>query len=171
METAQARLHRIHDFVQVSEHLVPDVVLADVFPDVLRRIGFGTVGRQRNERHIGRDDEVVGFVPPGSIQEHEAVFVGKLGSGMGEKQSHQLCVDPGQDQGGHLPVLRAHGDEGVNVLADDLATDGGSQGQRSPAASTITDSPEAALVLKQEAQAGAWRELIGYGFDRFREFF
>jgi hypothetical protein len=78
VETAEACFNEVHHPVQVREHLVPDVVLADVFPDMLGWVQLRAVGWQRYQGHVGWDHEVVGFVPSGAIEQHDAVFTGEL---------------------------------------------------------------------------------------------
>jgi hypothetical protein len=78
VETAEACFNEVHHPVQVREHLVPDVVLADVFPDMLGWVQLRAIGWQRYQGHVGWDHEVVGFVPSGAIEQHDAVFTGEL---------------------------------------------------------------------------------------------
>ena len=171
MKAMEAGLHGVHHPVQIREYLVPHIILADVVPDVLGGIQVGTVGRQRYQGHVGRNDEFVRLVPTCAIQEHHAVFAWKLCGGLSQKQGHQLGIDPGEDQGNHLPVLRAHRNVGVDVFADDLASDGRSKWERGPAAPPIADPPETAFVLEQDPKGFSLRKAAGYGFERFQEFF
>src|ERR1017187_4594210 len=113
----------------------------------------------------------MGLVPTGSMQKHDAVFVGKLRRGLGQKDTHQAGIDPRQNHRRHLPVGRADGHVGVDIFADQLTANGGSQRQRSPTASRIADAPKTSLVLKQYAHPSARRKALGYGVERSREFF
>lgn len=97
MESVKADLHHIHDLIEVGEHLVAYIVLADVFPDVFGRIQIRAVGWERNQRHIGRDDKVVRLMPTRAIEEHHAMFSGKLGSCVRQEHRHHLGVHERQD--------------------------------------------------------------------------
>src|ERR1039458_8241924 len=89
----------------------------------------------------------MGLVPTGSVQKHDAVFVGKLRRGLGQKDTYQADIDPRQNHRRYLPVGETHGNVCVDIFADQLAANGGPQGQRRPTASRVADASETSLVL------------------------
>ena len=78
MQVVQACLYDIHNLVQVVEDLIACAVLADVFPDMFGRVQVRRVGRQWKQSHVGWNNQFMGLVPPGAVQQHHAVFAGKL---------------------------------------------------------------------------------------------
>ena len=52
------------------EDTVGEIGLAQVLPNILDRVEFGTVGRQRHEHDIFRDLQCFRAMPPRLIQQH-----------------------------------------------------------------------------------------------------
>jgi len=53
MQVVQACLHGIHHLVQIGEHQVAHVILADIVPHMLGWVQLRTIGRQGDQSHVG----------------------------------------------------------------------------------------------------------------------
>lgn len=111
------------------------------------------------------------FMPTRAIEEHHTMLSWELGGGVCQEHRHHFGVYPGQDHGSHLPIVWTHRHIGIHILADDLAADGRPQWERCPAASSIADPAKPPFVLEQDAQGCPRRKVVGYGLERFWEFF
>jgi len=104
----------VDDVVVGREHAVRQPVVAQELPDILDRVQFRTLRRQRHERDVGRHDELVGHVPTGLVDEKERVRAG------GHRQPdlcqvpvHRVDVAMGQHEGRALAELRTDRAEDV----------------------------------------------------------
>ena len=97
MEVMEACAELVDDGVQRREDVVADVILAQVFPEVLDRVQLGAVGWQGQQVQRGRDAQGRRSVPSGSIQQHQAMFFGELRGRVGQEQRHGFGVHPRQD--------------------------------------------------------------------------
>ena len=97
----------IDDVVVGFEHAVGEPIVAQELPDVLGRIEFRAFGRQRHDRDVGGNVELVGHMPAGLIeQQHGMRAGGDVFGDFGEMQVHRIGVALGQDEGRALAVLR-----------------------------------------------------------------
>ena len=97
VEVMEACAELVDDGVQRPKDVVADVILAQVFPEMLDRVQLWTVGWQGQQVHRGRDAQGQRSVPSGSIQQHEAMLFGELRGRVGQEQRHGFGVYPGQD--------------------------------------------------------------------------
>jgi hypothetical protein len=77
----EAGAEMIDDRVQRPKDFVADVVFPQVIPEVLDRIKFRAVGRERQQVDCVGNLQGRGGVPTGAIQQHQAMLVGKAGGG------------------------------------------------------------------------------------------
>jgi hypothetical protein len=68
----------VDDVLAGSEHAVGEPVVAHELPDVLGGVEFGGFRRQEDDRDIGRDGELVGYVPTRLIDERAGVGAVRL---------------------------------------------------------------------------------------------
>ena len=93
----------IDDVVVAFEDPVREPVVAHILPNVLDRIEFWRLGRQRDQRHVFRHVQLRGDVPTGLI--HEQHGVGSwldVERDLLEMQFHALGVAEWQDETGRL---------------------------------------------------------------------
>ena len=69
----------VDDILVGGEHAVRQPVVAQDLLHGLDRVQLRGAGRQRQQRDVGGDDEIVGFVPAGVIQHQHGV--GATGDG------------------------------------------------------------------------------------------
>lgn len=73
--------------------------LLEIEPDALHRVQFGRVGRQWDQRYVGRNCKRVRAMPACPIERHHRMFV--IGDGFGkvvEKDLHRRCIGIGHHQ-------------------------------------------------------------------------
>jgi len=98
----------VEDVAIGSEDAVGEPGLADELPDILDRVGFGALGRQRKERDVRRHDELVGQVPSGLVEEENGVSPWRhRRRDLGQMQGHRGDIATRQDKGGALAGLGA----------------------------------------------------------------
>ena len=88
--------------------------MLEELPEVLDRVEFRAVGRQRQEREAIRDQQGVGAVPAGLIEDDDGMGIGRdVGRDLGEVQVHGRGIDVREDQSGGLLGRRADGGEDI----------------------------------------------------------
>ena len=111
-------------------------------------------------------------MPPRTIEDHQDLVVGILGSDLREKDTHGVGIDLVGDQRGELSVVWRDGGEGIEVFSDMLGIDDRADGSRRPAAARIVDATKASFVLEEEPQRAPQQiSAFGLGVDVFRKFF
>jgi len=104
----------VDDVVVGFEDAVGEPVLPDVLPNILYRIEFWALGRQRHEGDVARHGELRRQVPSGLIEQEDGMGAGHDGPGnLFQVERHGRGVAPWQDQPGSHPALRADGAEDV----------------------------------------------------------
>lgn len=63
----------VEDVVVGFEDPIGQPVVAHELPDVLDRVELGTFRRKRQDGDVGRDDQVVGEMPPCLIHDEQSV--------------------------------------------------------------------------------------------------
>lgn len=138
-----------------------ELVLAQIFPDVLDRIELWRIGRQVQKGDVVGDAEVVGDVPAGAVENEDGVRSRRdLAADLGQMQGERFGVGPGQDQRRGGGARRADRAEDVSPFVTPVAraarsasTPGPYPGQRSLLA-------DAGFVLEPDldrlAARGGW---------------
>lgn len=104
----------IDDVVIGFENAVGQPVLAQKLPDVFGRIQLWTFRRQRNERDVGRHDQLVGHVPAGAVDDESGVGPWRDSSAdFDEEQIHRVGVAGRENKRRALAVLWTDGAEYV----------------------------------------------------------
>ena len=104
----------IDEIVGVEKDAVGQPVVAHELPDVLLRVEFGALWRQRHDGDVGGNDELRGEMPAGLIeQQRRMASGGDIGRDCGEVQVHRRRIAPGQDQPDSLALFGADGAENV----------------------------------------------------------
>ena len=96
------------------EDAVGEPVVAHELPDILDGVQLRALGRQGYEGDVGRDDEVVGHVPSGLIEEKNSMPARcDFGGNLGQMQVHRLGVAGRQDEGCSFSFRGTDGPEDV----------------------------------------------------------
>jgi len=104
----------VEDVVVGLEDAVRQPVVAHELPNVLGWIQLGTFGRQRQEGDIGRDDQLLGRMPAGLVEQENRTFAGSDSLvDLLQMQVHRPRVAHGKDEAGALAVVRADRAEDV----------------------------------------------------------
>lgn len=140
----------VEELVVVLVGPVGPAVAAKVVPEVLDAVEFRGVRRQRNERDVGRDVQVVGSVKAGSIPDHRGLHVGGECAG----ELIQELVDDRRVQAGcedrlGLAGLRAGGTDHPEIFVLGLSHRRRSRATLGPHTSQRPLLTESALILKE----------------------
>ena len=99
------------------KHPVGEISLAQVLPDVLRRVEFRTGWRQLHHGEVFRDLEFACGVPPGLIENDHGVCAGRHGTAdLYEVFAHGRRVGIRHDDGGAGVTAWADGAEQIGVF-------------------------------------------------------
>lgn len=159
------------DGIEGGQHVIAEVVLAQVFPHVLDRIEFRTVRREEHETQVLRHAQRLRVMPPGAIQQHDVEAVGELLACRAQKDGHRWVIHPRQRQGAEPAIEGADGHDAVEVLAHDLGTHDRAVGVGCTAPPRVADASEARFVLKQQPPRTVPGPILQRFFEGFREFF
>jgi hypothetical protein len=104
----------VDDVVVGSEDAIGEPVFAHELPDIFDRIEFGRFRRQRHQRDVFRDVELIGEMPTGLIEQQDGMGAWCHGSGdLIKMQRHGGDVAAGQDQTGRGSPRRTDGAEDI----------------------------------------------------------
>src|SRR5215213_4710815 len=159
----------VDDVAVVAEHAVRQPVVAHELPDVLHHVQFGALGRQRQQRDVGRYLHLAREVPTGLVEQQDGVPAGidHVGDFL-QVQAHRGAVAEGQNQRRALALTRTDGTEDVGGRGALVLRRGRAAAAPCPAARDLvllTDSglvgePDlygvavSALVLRDACQRG-----------------
>jgi len=106
---------------------VGEVPLTQIEPDPFHRVQFRGVGWQPQERDVLWDGKIEAGVPPGSVEHHDGVLIGREpGAERGEEQRHSGGADLRQHEADIPARGGLHGsedvDRGVSVVDDPART-------------------------------------------------
>jgi hypothetical protein len=100
----------IDDVVIGFEDPVGEPVGADELPEVLDRVELRAPWRQGQERDVVGDQQLVGHVPAGLVEQEDGMSPGGDGLGdLDQMEAHALGGAAGQDQAGAFALFRADG--------------------------------------------------------------
>ena len=89
------------DCVVVVVEAVGEFVLAQILPDVLDRVEFGSVGGQEQKRDVARDFELITGVPPGPVENDDGMSIrGDLIGDLSKMGIECNAVGVGHDESG-----------------------------------------------------------------------
>lgn len=75
-QVVQAGRESALDRIEIGEDVIGEAVFSNRLPQVLSRVQLGTVGRQEDQPHVVRYDQLTGQMPAGLVHDHEDEFVG-----------------------------------------------------------------------------------------------
>lgn len=102
------------DIVIGFEDAVGEPVFAHEEPEVLNRIELGRLGRQWQDRDVGRHDKVVRHVPPRLVHDEDGMrIIGHVSGDFSQVLGHGVGITPGHDQRSRLSELGADGTEDI----------------------------------------------------------
>jgi len=132
-------------------------VLPEELPDVLCRVEFRRVGRQRQERDVFRDCETLaGLVPSSAVENDDGVSaLGDAFADFGEMQGHGFGVDLGQHQGSPGAALRTNGAEEIGRAMPGIAGCGGPRATPCPKAGERSLLADPGFVLPPDLEGFA----------------
>ena len=104
----------IEDRVVVRVNTMREVALSQVEPDALDRVQFRCIGRQAEQRHVGRHHKIMAGVPACTVQHHQSVFVGRqTGCELPQERVHRGDRDARQEQAEVPPCQGFDGGKGI----------------------------------------------------------
>src|SRR6266851_4466132 len=107
----------VEDGGVIREHAVAEIGLAQILPDVLGRVEFGTSGRQRNKGEVAGWVELARGVPSGLVEDEQRM--GPRRDGAADRLEmclHGLGVGVRHDKGNSGIAARTDGAEYIGVL-------------------------------------------------------
>src|SRR5216684_359395 len=162
----------VEDVVVGAEDAVGEPVVADVLPDVLDRVEFGRLGRQRQQGDVGGDVELVGEVPAGLIEQQHGVGARCDGArDFGQMQRHRGGVAARQDEAGGSPLGRANGAEDVGRAGALIVRRRGPGAAPRPSPGDLVLLADPSLVLKPDFYRLARRVALGDLIEALGEVF
>lgn len=161
----------IDNRVVVGEQLQAQKSLSQIQPDPFDRIEFRAIGRQSGQGDVVGDDEFLGAVPAGLIQDHDDVDI--VGHGLGEafeKNRHGRGVGLGQDQTEGVAGFGRHGAEDVGRGKAPITQACGALAFGPPAMTKAAFLADPRFILKVEADRLAGMSPAGR-LERLQEAF
>ena len=148
-------------------------VVADELPDILDRVQFGTFGRQRHQRDIGRHHEAIRQVPPGLVEQQHGVRPGRhRARHLGQVQVHRCGVAAGQDEPRGLALPGADGAKDIGRGGTLVLRRRRSGTAPSPAPGDLVLLADTCFVGKPDLYRGQFDALLlGNFVQEGREFF
>ena len=142
--------------------------LLEIKPDALDRIQFGRVGRQRNERDVGRNCKRVRAMPARLIEHHHGMLIlsKRLGKAV-EEGLHRRRIDIRHRQRKSIVRAWLHGCEDVGEGEAPIAEPRRTLAALPPDMTNATLLTDARLVLEEEAKAFAFM-MSADGFQQRR---
>src|SRR5216683_3065731 len=105
---------------------VGEEVSAQFVPQLLDRVEFGTVGRQKQQRDVGRHGEPRAGMPAGAVEDQHGMRSGAdAAADLDEMLVHRDGIDHRHDDRGAGVARRAHRAEQVGVAEPQIARRGG----------------------------------------------
>jgi hypothetical protein len=141
----------VDDVVVGLEDAVREPVVAHELPDILDRIEFGRLRRQRHNGDVGGHDQFRRQMPSGLVGEKDGVGSRCDPDGdLGEMQVHRLGVASRQDQGRALALLWADRTEDVGGGCALVMGCAGASAALGPASGDLVLLADARLVLEPD---------------------
>ena len=146
---------------------------AQVLPDVLDRVQFGRVGRQRQERDVVGGTRARRCVPAGAVEQEDGMGAGGDGRPISARcRSIASAVGLGQHQGGADAARRADGAEQVGPVVAAVARRARARAAAGPEPGDGALLADPGFVLEPDLErlaVGGWRG--GPAITRRRSFF
>ena len=149
----RSRPFSIDDGVVVVEDAEREIVLAQVFPDVLGRVQLGRIGRQADGSDVLWQLELIGGVPAGAVEDERGMGAGgDAAADLLEMQVHRLGVGIGHHQGGAGGPLGADGGEDVGPFVAAVARAWRARAEAGPDTGQRALLADPGLVLEPDLQ-------------------
>ena len=135
---------------------VPDqgaeLVVSQIFPDVLHRVQFRRVGRQGQQRDVvGHAQSAAGLVPAGAVAEQDGMGARRdLGADLFQMLTHCFGVDGRHDDRGADGAVRADGAEQVGGVMAVVAHHQRARADRRPDIGVCSLLPDPGFVLEPD---------------------
>ncbi len=114
-----------NDIIIGFEDTVRQPVLAHEVPKVFDWVKLRRLRRQRQDRDVGGNGEIVGHVPAGLVHDEDGMrVIGHVPGDFGQVLRHSVGITPRHDQCGRLAQLGADGTEDIG-RAGSLVVRGG----------------------------------------------
>lgn len=154
----------LDDGVLVIEDADREPVGSQVLPDVLDRVQFRAIGRERDEGDVVGNDQRVSAVPAGSVEHQHGLGAQRNGSGyLGKMGVHRGGVGEGHDEARRRAALRADRTKYVGPLVAGVARRPRPGSAFCPDAGERALLADARLVLEPDFQRLATRGLWDRG--------
>ena len=149
----------VDDVVVGGKDPVRQPVFAHELPDVLDRVEFGALGRQRDDADVVGDLELASGVPSGLIHQDDCMSARRDGKRyLGKVQRHGFGVAEGQDQSGALAAFRADCAEDIGRFCPLILWRRRPGTASCPAPRDLVLLADAGLVLEPDLYGSALRE-------------
>jgi hypothetical protein len=162
----------VEDVLVGLEDAVRQPVVADELPDVLGRIELGRFRRQRHQRDVVGDRELVGEMPAGLIEEQHGMGAGfdRLRD-FRQVQCHSSGIAARQDQTGGGAAGRADRAEDIGRAGALVMRRHGAAAAPCPAPGDLVLLADAGFILEPQlyrlARSGALGDLVQAGKEVF----
>jgi hypothetical protein len=156
------------DGAVIVEQPVREKALLQIKPDALDGVQFGRVGRQRDQRDVGRNGERLRAVPARLVEDHRHMLV--RGDSFGkavEEHLHRCCIGIGQHQRKAIIRARLNGSEDIGE-GEALVAE--ARRALAPFPPDMADAPllaDPGLVLEEQAKALAFMRTLKF-FQKLR---
>jgi len=162
----------IDDVVIGFEDSVGEPIGADELPEVLDGIELRAPRRQGQERDVVGNQELVGHVPAGLVEQEDGMGAGGDGLGdLDQVQAHALGGAARQDQAGALALFRADGAVDVGGSGALVLQGDGPGAALGPAPGDLVLLPDPGLVLPPQLDLGPGRQPVPDLLELRREAF
>lgn len=169
LEPVEGSLETGFDFDEAVENNVAKDVLAKVIPEVLDGVQLGAVGWEPDQSHPRREHEVSRHVPARAVHDHHEPFAREGRGDLTEMPTRCETVAAQRCVPDRRAVARAHGQPGIDVLADLLLPDTRPKRSRGPTRARRCHPPEPRLILEEDADATpcSTSDLLRYECSKF----
>ena len=140
----------VNYFFKSSKNLITEAQFTQFFPDLLNRIHFWCVWRNKEQTDVSWNDERPGFMPCSTVTAKKNNIIWILFRKFFEKNVHADRVAVWHDQKTRFACKRFNSTVNVPVLSNMMARDRRSNTFFAPAIFGFINPPKTSLILKHE---------------------
>ena len=163
-------LQAVNNFFQGRKNLISEPAFTNLFPNLLNRIHFRSVGRNIEEDNIFRHFQSLGFVPCGSVTAEQDNIVRKLAGQFPQEQIHAHRITIGHDQKTGVAGERLYRSIDIPVFSNMVARYTGPDPFFTPAVFGLVDSSKSCFILKHQPHFSTVSTAIVDFFVQFMNF-
>ena len=140
-----------NNLIQGSKGLIFEAKFPDLFPNLLNRIHFRGIGRDKEEADVIRDNQSLGFVPSRPITAEQDQVILVLFRQRLQKNVGADGIAVWQHQKAAFSGSRFNGPIGIAIFADMMAWNRRPDALFAPAVFGLIDPTETRLILEHQA--------------------